>query len=38
MVQIFDPIRVVMVEGKVNDWFDYKRKWGMDVHAGNFIN
>ena len=25
-VQIFDPIRVFMVEGKVNDWFDYKRK------------
>ena len=27
MVQVFDPIRVVMVEGKINDWFDYKRKW-----------
>ena len=22
--QIFDPIRVLMVEGKMNDWFDYK--------------
>ncbi|KAM5539125.1 hypothetical protein V8D89_007348 [Ganoderma adspersum] len=31
---IFDPIRVVMVEGKVNDWFDYKQfkvyKWLSD--------
>lgn len=23
-LQIFDPIRVFMVEGKMNDWFDYK--------------
>ena len=22
--QVFDPIRVLMVEGKMNDWFDYK--------------
>ncbi|PIL23760.1 hypothetical protein GSI_13510 [Ganoderma sinense ZZ0214-1] len=31
---VFDPIRVVMVEGKINDWFDYKQfrayKWLSD--------
>lgn len=31
MAQVFDPIRVIMVEGKVNDWFDYKRERDIDV-------
>ena len=25
-MQIFDPIRVFMVEGKLEDWFDVRRK------------
>ena len=23
-MQVFDPVRVFMVEGNLNDWFDYR--------------